>query len=125
MHIFNVVEERIKKERLCEKDARILLLKLITYGLLWETMITKWKGKVMRLLERKTIKIRARNLSPQRNQSCRNESTSQELYRNANQRNTSLEIIGPSIERKDFSYSHISMESLRSAGFRSCRHFSH
>jgi len=33
MRIFNVVEDAMKKERLCERDARILLYELITYGL--------------------------------------------------------------------------------------------
>jgi len=39
---FNVVEDAMKKERLCEKDTRILLLKLITYDLGWR-MMTKRK----------------------------------------------------------------------------------
>ncbi len=38
MRIFNVVEEPMKKERLREKDARILLYELITYNLAWKTM---------------------------------------------------------------------------------------
>jgi len=41
MRIFNVVEEPMEKERLCEKDTRILLLKLITYDLLWQTKRAK------------------------------------------------------------------------------------
>ncbi len=33
MRIFNYVEDAMEKERLCEKDARILLYELITYDL--------------------------------------------------------------------------------------------